>query len=71
MAESSVVVVRQLGLAAYLKSNGCNLLRIEDKSFYFSTDRSLKDWSIQYSNSCCAKHDTELCELRKLLNLGD
>lgn len=66
--EPKTIFIKQLGLAAFLKSNGCKLVKVEDRIFHFETDISFKDWSIRYSNSCCFAHDTALCELRKLLS---
>ena len=62
-----IVVIKKLGLAAYLKYKGCNLTKVDNREFHFETDRSVKEWSLEYSNSCCFKHDVEVCELRKLL----
>lgn len=68
MTEKKILSIKQLGLAAYLKSNGCTLIKVEDRVFYFETEKTFKEWSISYSNSCCFAHDSALCELRKLLS---
>lgn len=60
----AVVEIRHLGLAAYLKMKDAHLVRVEGKSFFFESDRSLKDWRVDYNNSCCMKHDSLVCELR-------
>lgn len=59
--------VRQLGLAAYIKMVGADLLRVEEKDFIFRTDKSLNDWRVEYHNSCCMRHDSLVCELRYFL----
>lgn len=61
-----VINTHRLGLAAFMKMKGCTLLRFENRRFFFETDRDLTEWEIDYSNSCCYRHDLELCELRKL-----
>lgn len=62
-----IVPIKKLGLAGFLKSKGAVLLKVENREFFFETDRVAKDWAVEYSNSCCFRHDTEVCELRKLL----
>ncbi len=64
------VSVRQLGLAAYMKMKNCTLLKVEGGNFIFNTDRDLNDWRVEYMNSCCHRHDTELINLRSLLKNG-
>jgi hypothetical protein len=44
--------------------NGAELIEVENKIFYFESDRSAHDWRVSYNNSCCMKHDTLVCELR-------
>jgi len=62
-----IIKTRRLGLAAYIKMSGCNLIKFENRTFFFDSEQTADDWEILYSNSCCAKHDLELCELRKLI----
>lgn len=61
--------VRELGFASYLKVNGMKLKDVQEKMFIFEKDdtKSLKEWEIEYSNSCCSLHDREVMSLRKLL----
>lgn len=59
-----VIQLRQLGLAAYLKMHGVKLIKVENKTFFFESDRSEKEWRVDYHNSCCMKHDAMVCELR-------
>jgi len=60
--------VRNIGLAAYCKMHECQLLEISpNKTFVFDSDRSYSDWQIEYSNSCCSKHDSILCDLRDMI----
>ena len=61
------IAVNQLGLAAYIKMKGAELLKVEGKTFLFKSDKSLHDWRVDYTNSCCMKHDTLVCEMRHYL----
>lgn len=61
------VAVNQLGLAAYIKLHGSELVEVHDKTFIFETNKPLTDWWVQYSNSCCMRHDALVCELRPFL----
>lgn len=61
------IAVNQLGLAAYIKMHGATLVGVEGKTFIFESEQSVSDWRIAYSNSCCMKHDTLVCELRNHL----
>lgn len=62
-----VVKVKQLGLAAFMKMKGATLLSVEDKQFMFETDHAESEWRLLYSNSCCNKHDSIVCDLRQFL----
>lgn len=62
-----VVEVGQLGLAAYILSNGGKLLGVKNRLFTIETDTALDDWRVRYSNSCCVRHDAMVCELRNAL----
>lgn len=68
---SGVVETRKLGLAAYIKMSGGQLLGVkpESNTFRFETgeDKNIEQWEMQYVNSCCHRHDTELVNLRKLM----
>lgn len=65
------VETRKLGLAAYIKMQGGELKDVEGSTntFVFETqdEKSAQDWELEYMNSCCHRHDTELVNLRKLL----
>ncbi len=62
---------RKLGLAAYIKMQGGTLKGLEGgtNTFVFveTPDKSITDWEMEYVNSCCHRHDTELVNLRKLM----
>ena len=62
---------RKLGLAAYIKMEGGTLKGLDGATntfkFLDTPDKTLVDWEMQYVNSCCHRHDTELVNLRKLL----
>lgn len=59
--------VRQLHLAAYIKANGATFIGCADRVFTFVSDKSLDDWRVEHSNSCCRRVDMQLIELRKFL----
>lgn len=67
MAANVVIKVKQLGLAAFIRMNGAELVKVEDKHFHLQTDKTLDEWRIDYSNSCCMKHDALVCEMRYFL----
>ncbi len=65
----NTIRTKKLGLAAYLVSNGVHLREVTtDKFFVFESERNLQLWQIEYTNSCCSKHDACLCELRKMIS---
>ncbi len=62
----------KLGLAAYIKTRETLVeVRQSDRTFIFESKKSLDFYEIEYLNSCCNKHDTELMSLRRLLTRGD
>lgn len=63
----SVLVIRQLGLAAYLMSNGATFIGMDGRNFRFSTDIPFEEWRTRYANSCCSRHDAAVCSLRQFL----
>lgn len=65
-----IVKAKKLGIAAYLKSKGCTFLSMEGRSFVFESPKSMEEWTIEYTNSCCYRHDSEVCTLRKILTEG-
>ena len=64
---STMVFTRKLGLAAYMKMSDAKLISCNAGVWGFETEKDLLSWQIEYSNSCCCKHDTELMRLRALL----
>lgn len=66
MSEAATIETKKLGLAAYIKTNGCKLVGMNGKAFVFESEKELRVWEIEYNNSCCQKHDQAVCELRKL-----
>jgi hypothetical protein len=66
-----IVETRKLGLAAFIKMHGGSLESVTNETNTFAfEDESGKDaqaWELEYMNSCCHRHDTELVNLRKLL----
>jgi hypothetical protein len=58
------IVVKQLGLAAYIKMHGHHLMAIEDRCFVFDAPGTLEEWRLKYNNSSESRHDSLVCELR-------
>lgn len=60
---------KNLGLAAYLFMHGVKLISTEtDGRFVFERDvRDVREWEIEYVNSCCFRHDSALMTLRRML----
>lgn len=63
----AVIKVKQLGLAAFIRMEGAELVKVEDKHFLLESEKTLEEWRIAYSNSCCMKHDSLVCEMRYFL----
>jgi len=61
------VETRKLGLAAFIKMHNEKLLEVNSGKFIFESEKSESEWEVEYLNSCCHRHDTELIHLRKLL----
>ena len=63
-----IVATRKLGLAAWMKMNGCELLGFTRKEgFSFRSPDTMDTWVVGYANSCCSKHDKELISLRDMM----
>ena len=67
--EKSEVVIRDLGLAAFVHINGGKLLRYDGRNFVLEVNggRTEENLRIEYLNSCCFKHDSEVMTLRKFI----
>lgn len=65
------VTVRELGLAAYLRVSGCRFLGYVDDHFVFESERDRENWEVEYLNSLCYRHDSEIMTLRKLMKRRD
>ncbi len=63
-----VINTSDLGLAAYMKMQGCKLVTVNDREFVFESEvKNETEWKVEYLNSCCHFHDCELMTLRKLI----
>lgn len=66
-----IVETRKLGLAAFIKMHGGTLQSVDDSNNTFAFEdesgKTAQAWELEYMNSCCHRHDTELVNLRKLL----
>jgi hypothetical protein len=66
----SVIETKDLGLAAYVKSRGFRLLSCENRVFKLESVENISsraEMEIEYSNSCCRQHDSNVMSLRQLL----
>lgn len=63
----ATIRTRRLGLAAFMKMNECAIVNVYEGMFTFESDKTLQEWELLYTNSCCSRHDSEVCELRKFL----
>lgn len=63
----NIMEIRELHLAAFMKVNGAEFVRYENRKFVFKTDKPESEWRVQHSNSCCRRVDLELIELRKFI----
>lgn len=63
------IETQNLGLAAYIKMNGGQVVSVANRTYVFNTPdkKTLDEWTVEYSNSCCQKHDNELMGLRKMM----
>jgi hypothetical protein len=59
--------IRELHLAAFMKVNGAEFVKFENRKFTFKTDKPENEWRVLHSNSCCRRVDIELIELRKFI----
>ena len=66
-----IVETRKLGLAAFIKMHGGSLESVQNETNTFAFEdesgKTAQAWELEYMNSCCHRHDTELVNLRKLL----
>lgn len=59
--------IDSIGLAAYIKMSGCALITVNNNNiFEFDSSKTIEEWNIMYINSCCSRHDSEICNLRRL-----
>lgn len=61
------IETRELHLAAYMKASGASFQGHEGGNFVFLSEKSLSEWRVAHSNSCCRRVDLELISLRKFL----
>jgi hypothetical protein len=61
--------VKDIALAAYMKMEGCKVDAFDGASFRMTEtgDKSVEDWSLEYTNSCCCTHDNQLLQLRNMV----
>lgn len=65
-----MIQVRGLGLAAYIVENGGAMIGCDDNNVFTlesEGDRSEREWSVEYENSCCSRHDARVMALRKFM----
>ena len=62
-----VIYTSNLGLAAFVKMNKEKFVGYNDKNFQFESDKTIDQWEVEYLNSCCKQHDSELVMLRNYI----
>ncbi len=67
MSQMNVIQIPQLGLAAYVRMKGDKLLKVENKVFYFESEKTTAEWRAEYANSESMRHDALVCDLRQFL----
>lgn len=60
---------REMNLAAYIKTNGGELVAVDKATgfYHFATTVSESDWRVRHSNSCCIKVDSEMLSLKRMM----
>lgn len=62
------IKVKGLGLAAYIVEGGSRMVDCDDDNvFTLESDRTEREWSLEYENSCCSSHDARVMALRKFM----
>ena len=63
-----MIKVKGLGLAAYIVEGGGRMIDCDDNNvFTLESDRSERELSLEYENSCCSSHDARVMTLRKFM----
>jgi hypothetical protein len=63
----NLITTRKLGLAAYLKIKGAQLVEKNPEGFHFeSSVKTKKQWEVEYANSEAALFNSALIELNQL-----
>jgi hypothetical protein len=60
------IAIRDLGLAAYirLKEKEATFIEFKEDKYVFESERDEDSWRVEYLNSCCYRHDSEVMALR-------
>ena len=61
------ISIKELHLAAYIKSMGGRLVHFENDHYVFESDKSESDWRIRHSNSESLLVDRELLTLKNFI----
>lgn len=60
----------QLGLAAYIKTQGAALTSVEGRSFIFESETEKREWEVHYAQSAESRFNAELIMLNQLRKKG-
>ena len=64
-----IKVKANLGLVAYIGEFGGKLVNVDDDNvFTFESDKTEREWEMQYGNSCCTRHDSRVMAYRKFMS---
>jgi hypothetical protein len=61
------VGIKNIHLAAYIKTFGGKLIDIQNNKFIFESEKSIQDWQLQHSNSESLMVDRELLTLKRIV----
>jgi hypothetical protein len=56
-----------LHFAAFIKAHGGTFIEGGNGKFVFESEKSLGEWKVDHTNSCCRRVDRELLELKRFL----
>lgn len=59
-----VIKINNIGLAAYIRINSCQLIGYEDGKFLIESDKPIIEWKIEYDNNICSRRDQAIHSLR-------
>lgn len=62
------IKIKQLGLVAFINMKESKFLDCKDNIYIFESDKTEKEWMLEYMQSECKEFDTNVMELRWFQN---